>query len=488
MDEANPPESPEAPAEIAAVPDEQPVEAGDGATEAGETAPVDALAATRAEPGANDRVQPAQPQSPLDQPERGQPPAAAPKADASDKSPAVAEAARGTDSAQSAVAKSEPAARDEGPLAQETTPAVDVDARLADPLAGIEFKRVSLADFCDFLSRLTTVPITLDVDALSLAGRRVSDLVTIDAKDTTVGAALETVLTPRGLAYVVRDQQLVITTQAPAAEGILEAKYDVSDLEAAGVDANRLAVLVARFVAPWSWQEHGGTAGVKGAQGELIVEQTAVEQRHAAAFLDRLRLARGLPAKGALRPDEASLKSRYSRARANLDKEVTANFSLETPLADVLSWLGRATGTRILIDEESLAEAGQSGRAPATLAADHQPLHEALVALLNPLSLTFRVVDEKTIQVFDKQLLAERVEFELYPVGDLLDGGLDPKQLLVKLREHVDPGSWTEGSGLGAMELDEASKYLLVVQSPAAQIRLENLLSRAKTGNRPRPK
>ena len=38
--------------------------------------------------------------------------------------------------------------------------------------------------------------------------------------------------------------------------------------------------------------------------------------------------------------------------------------------------------------------------------------------------------------------------------------------MLTRLRDKFDPASWTEGGGLGAIELDEAGKYLLVVQSP----------------------
>jgi hypothetical protein len=490
----------EPPQEIAA-PENAPAETVADVEEAA-MPPADAIAdePARQRPAAEDVAKSARVPGAFDRAQPGPQTAQGPNAGASNQEPAAGEIAGATNVATAKPEAAVPAApardareapardaRDEGPLAQETIPEVDVDARLADPLPGIEFKRISLAGFCDFLSQLSTIPITIDVDALALAGRRVNDLVTIDAQDTTVGAALDTVLAPRGLAYVVRNEQLIVTSQAPSAEGILEVKYDVTDLEAAGFDANRLAVLVTRFVAPRSWQERGGKAGLKASQGELLVEQTPLEQRHTAVFLDKLRLARGLAAKGGLRPDEASLKSRYNRAKANLDKEVTANFSLETPLAEVLSWLGRATGTRILIDEASLAEAGQSGRAPATLVADHQPLHEVLVALLTPLRMTFRVVDEKTVQVFDKQLVPERVEFELYAVSDLLASRLDPKELLAKLREHVDPASWTEDSGIGAMELDEAGKQLLVIQSPAAQIRLENLLSRAKPGNRPRP-
>ena len=80
-------------------------------------------------------------------------------------------------------------ADDELLVGQETRPVIDLAARLADPLPGLQLKRTPLADFCDFLARLSTVPITLDTEALAAAGVRVTDAISISAADTTVGDA-----------------------------------------------------------------------------------------------------------------------------------------------------------------------------------------------------------------------------------------------------------------------------------------------------------
>ena len=373
-------------------------------------------------------------------------------------------------------------------VAQETMPQIDVAARLADSLPGVQFKRVPLADFCDFLSRLSTVPITLDVDALAAAGVRVNDPVSVSAADTTVGAALDAGISKYGLVHVIEGQQLIITSTAGQSDALTTARYDVHDLAPEGrEETDRLALQVARYVAPATWHDRGGKAHVESADGELIVEQTPLAQRSVTAFLDKLRQARGLVAKGTSRQEDAALKTRYGRAKATLDKVVTANFAIETPMADVLAWLGRSTGARILIDEASLWETGSWPRIPATVVADHQPLHEVLTALLGPAGMTYRVVDERTIQVFAIRAAAERYEFEVYPVRDLLAGRLDSKELLARLREQFDPATWTEGGGSGAIDIDASGKFLLVLQSPEAQVRLENLLVRAQSGKRKTP-
>jgi hypothetical protein len=370
-------------------------------------------------------------------------------------------------------------------VAQETAPQIDIPERLDDPLTALQFKRVTLADFCDFLSRLSTIPITLDVDGMAAIGARASDLISITAEDTTVGQALVEVLAKRGLVHVIRGQQLIVTSPEGRASGQATIRYDVHDLAAAGGgDAGHLATLVARYVAPAAWQEHGGNGHITTNDDELIVEQTPLVQRRVVDFLNKLRVVRGVAAKDAARDDEVSLKTRYSRAKTILDKQVTANFGMETPLCEVLAWLARNTGARILIDEASLDEAGLWCRSPVTVIADHEAFYEVLTGLLTPAGMTYRIVDERTIQVFARRALANRLEFEIYPVTGLLANRLDPQEMLTRLRDRFDAASWTDGGGLGSVELDEAGKCLLVVQTPESQIRMEHLLLRAQAPNR----
>ena len=370
-------------------------------------------------------------------------------------------------------------------VGHESMPPVDVAARLDDPLPAVQFKRITLLDFCDFLSRLSTIPITLDTDALELVNVHPGDQVSLALEDTTVGNALTEVLAKRGLMFLVEGQQLIVTSPDRKAAKPASVSYDVRDL--AGQGGNDIAgvmTLVTRFVSPGRWQENGGQGHAKLSDGMLLVEQDPITQREVALFLDKLRQARGLVLKGNLKPEDVTLKSMYDRAKENLDKTVTANFSLESPLVDVLAWLSRATATRFVIDEASLAQAGLWSQVPATVVAEKQPLYEVLSALLSPIGMTYRIVDERTLQVFARQAQADRMECEIYSLKDLLAARLDASEIVERLRKQFDPASWTEGGGLGAIQFDEPSQSLLVVQTPEAQIRLENMLLR-QTGGAP---
>jgi len=357
---------------------------------------------------------------------------------------------------------------------------VDVPARLEDPLDKIDCRRVLLADLCDFLTDLSTIPITIDVDALATAGIAVDEPLAVHKSDTTVGELLTSVLDEHGLIYVIEGQQLLITSLAHRAAALTPVKYEVRELaDAEGKDANKLAAMIVRFVAPKSWAANGGVGVITIEGTTLVVNQTQAVHRRVSAFVEQLRVARGLKPRIAA-SDNDGPRSKYARAQERLQKVVTANYGIETPLSEILSWLGRATGTRIMIDGVSVAAAGRTPRSPVTLIADKQTLDEALTALLDPLELTFRVVDEKTLQVFAKKSLPDRAEFEIHPVGVLLTRGIESQRIIDLIREKIDPKSWAAGESV--IELDLPSKSLLVLQSPAAQMQLEKMLNKSRAG------
>lgn len=366
------------------------------------------------------------------------------------------------------------------PVAPRLRSPVDVQARLADPLPSVNFQRVALADFCDLIAQMTGVPITLDIDALAAAGIRASDPLSVRMNDTTVGDALAAALAERQLVYVVLGQHIVVGLSALRSAELAVAKYDIRDLAGTSADeAAHLINVVTRFVDPKSWQDRGGSGGIKIADGQLIVEQTPLAERQIATLLDALRAARGIATGGAAPRNAAPLATRYAGAKAMLDKHVTANFSLPAPLADILAWLGRSTGTSFLIDVGSLEHAGLSRDLPATFVVNDQPLEEALGALLEPLGCAFRIVDGRTFQVYARQAggAAEPQELELYAVGDLLVRGVDGARIITFLRDKVDPKCWADAGGAGDIEFDARGKCLIVRQSPGAQMALAKVLA-----------
>jgi hypothetical protein len=354
---------------------------------------------------------------------------------------------------------------------------VDVARRLADPLAGIETPGTPLADFLDRISDLTNIPITLEPDWLAFAPATPKSPIVIQAANTTVGDALTKALQPLRLAAVSTGDQLVVGLAQPQPAATIQVK--AQDLAASEDELNELAQMLKVLIEPGLWAgDDGGTITVDAAAGVLLVTHQKFVQAQVHLVCEKLRTARGRPNILKLDPALFQLQSRWARAQAKLQMPVSLNFSQPTRLVTVLDQLADAADLRILVDWRDVATLGWNPDADATLVAEKQPLAEALDTLLNPLELTWRVIDGSTLQVVTPTRLDQRHEVELYPAADLLEGDAAGEALVTKLQAALGPALFQDGGGSGELRLDVASKCLIAALPQPKQRELEALLAK----------
>ena len=354
---------------------------------------------------------------------------------------------------------------------------IDVPARLADPLPAIEAEGTPLADFLQVMSDLSTVPITLEPDALPLI--RVTPLtpVSLKAENTSVGGALTSALSPLGLEHIVTEGHVIV--RAVEASPPPTINYPVKDLTQGDEQAAaELAALLTNLVAPASWR-----AGEENASIAVTPDSFAIKQRravHAQLFFlcEKLRTARKLPPISRFDPALFKLDSRTQLAKAKLNAPITLNYSQPTRLEKILERLGKAAGVRILVDWRDIDTAGWNPDAEATLVADKQSLALALQALLEPMDLTWRIVDGQTLQVVTPAGLAARNEIELYPVGDLVTNDPTGEGLLARISGSI-PAAIPDGGPL-TVRYDEVGQCLIAALPQPQQQQLEVLLLRLR--------
>lgn len=353
----------------------------------------------------------------------------------------------------------------------------DIAARLDDRIPEIEYKR-TLSGLIELLSQISTVPISLDIEALSAAGVKPDARVAVKLANATVGEVLSAAIEPYDLRYVIVGRHVVVTDRRRGEEERSTVRYDVGDLTTRGsAGLVELEALLTRFVVPTSWQEAGGTGAIAQKDHTLVIEQTEPIQRQVADLLDRLRLARGLPvSRGEQRP--ATLATRFSRAKAMLAVPITATFREPTPLKQIAAHLETAAGIKIVFDGVALAEAGLSPTLAATLSATNQPLSAALDELLSPLRLTYRIVDAKTLQFTTAGEARDELEVEFYLVKKLLSADGSADKLMERIRKELARDSWDDVGGAATMAFDAPSSYLIVSQSQPVHRELEAWLAK----------
>lgn len=167
---------------------------------------------------------------------------------------------------------------------------------LAAPVT-VDFKGTKFEDAINELSRACGQPIVLDRASLEEAQINYDTTVTLQANGMSLRAALRQLLGRFGLAYVIRDQALEVTTESRAKELMVVRSYYIGDLLGNGglggvfdlvqrfqVDplaqakqAAQIIDMIETSIEPMSWQKNGGagTINYNAGTGSLIVKQSA---------------------------------------------------------------------------------------------------------------------------------------------------------------------------------------------------------------------
>lgn len=370
-----------------------------------------------------------------------------------------------------------------GPVSTGALTSQDVDEQLAVPIESLDFQRVPLARLLGMLSDMAAVPITLDPDALTMAGISASEEVTVHSRGTTIGALLTDVLAKHGLAYEQRGGGLAVVK--PNADRVRSVDYEVKDLVGPGdSEATQVADLVRRFVAPSSWQTEAPTHSIEVMGTSLRVRQTDQVHYQILTFCERLRLARNLPTRSRYPVERLTVEPVYQSLESQLAGSATFTFLPWTPLAEVFGHLQAATGTTVLVDWSALAELELAPSTPVACSIHDRPWHEALDAVLEPLGLTWWAVDDRTIQITSRDAVDHKLQIEFYPVADdALDQYGDPAAFVEAMRQELDERPDTaqhRDTRVLDLEFDARSQHLIVLGPPEAHRLVSRRLSESE--------
>ncbi|MBI2823898.1 MAG: hypothetical protein HYX69_04300 [Planctomycetia bacterium] len=172
----------------------------------------------------------------------------------------------------------------------------EVAAELRQPTA-FEFADTPLSDAVEFLAKKHDLEIQFDNKALAdlSLDPGVTPITLSVGRPTPLRSALERMLRPLDLTWMVRDEVLWITSATEAMEWTVTKVYPVDDLLNAAAappwSADDLLAAIATSIQPDSWNERGGPGAIARVGHMLVVAQNREGHEKLSHLLTQLRAA-----------------------------------------------------------------------------------------------------------------------------------------------------------------------------------------------------
>lgn len=168
-------------------------------------------------------------------------------------------------------------------------------------------KEVPLRQILDDLQCLDSIPIVMDRPALKDAGIDLDILVTIHLENTSLKTVLNHICRQAKLAWVLRDDAIVVTTPEVARGRLVTVRYPIEDLL---IDqkvltrkqqvryrlkwADMISHTITNSIAPDSWTDHGGKGSLTFSRSErafVIIQYHDVHEQIEAVLASLRRTA-----------------------------------------------------------------------------------------------------------------------------------------------------------------------------------------------------
>jgi len=357
---------------------------------------------------------------------------------------------------------------------------IDAPRRLLDPVASIQFKDAKLGDVLTFASEFSTVPITVEANALMQANISLSSRVSVDLKETTIGGVIRAAIQGFGLDYSLSGSYLVIHRASPPDSVLRVEKYDIGDLTRGQIAASQeLLELMQQMVSPASWQPAGGIGTIRLSGDALIVQQDEPSHFEIIRLCEKLRVASGLRPRSRYPAGLFQMENRRQQANDLLNTTIRVRHSSPTSFGEIVQNLAKSAEAQILVDWPALEKEGWNPNLNLNISVERQPLRETLGELLNPMNLTYRAESSDTLVVTTRPAETTRMDVEFHDIGRWIDG---PPEAIADLRNQVRAAVGGEqfASGRGGMAVYAPGRCLLVRLPQSKQTIVANFFATAK--------
>ena len=355
-----------------------------------------------------------------------------------------------------------------------------VFSKLSLPCAGAQYEDQPLFMVVNDVARWTGVPISFDAAAIRDGKIDIGQEISLTEQDTDFEALLR-----KALQSAQPKMELTYDGTGPATIAPIAfdpngkpTMLDLPNLEQA--DDERIESLTAtikKVVTPGVWRNESVQTNLQVQEGKLVMDATA-------PLRSRVQIARFVEgwnlSKAAVGTDDSppGLLPLFRRAEPLLAKAFTIDDKYPLSLEMYLEKVYSKTGAKIIVDWPSLVQEGwtPTARIPANVI--EASLEDFLQQICRAMSVTYRVVDETTIEITTYDSAAQKTDFEVYSVATILKDQYSPEDLLGGLQKAL--GLEVETQPNLRVELDAESQSLFVFAPQFVHRQIDAILQRLK--------
>lgn len=349
--------------------------------------------------------------------------------------------------------------------------AVDISARLGDPILRIEFKDMPLNEFSSFVTQMSTVPVTLDPLALQYADIEATKPISIQQAQTSVEGILEAAVRPFGLEVVATEHSARLQITQPLDGHQRTMRLDVADLANDPKEVADLAYLLTHLVEPFSWNHSRGEGLYRLDPGAIMITQNEVAHFKAMVFLEKMRAARGLqPGSSPSAPKGIVVETRSEQLSQALQEPMSLQIVVPTPMYKVIDQLEKKSGITILCDWDSLSLNKLGPATPVTMSAENMTKGEALDRFCHSWKLAALPINANTVQLVAETAVPVMPWLECY---DITSMNLSKSQATAMIHDAERQLGDLRKTGYGEVLYDPVSKYLWALLSRDDHQRLQ---------------
>lgn len=333
------------------------------------------------------------------------------------------------------------------------------------------------------------VALAVDQTALNAARIDYNHPVSGQFDEVPLGTALRTLVEPLGLSIAERAGVLTVTSPRLLLQTETRT-YSVSSLlgdAATGSPVSQrqsltlLADIIRSTIRPESWVERGGPASIQPYETtlSLVIRQTPEAHEDIASLFYSLRQH-----SNAQWPPRNAQERRLRHWR-RIDRLIDISVK-DKPLDQVLRRLCEDCQLKYVVDTAAIAEAGLDSAVRVTGEYQQVPLYRCVEKLCNATQGLTVEYHEDTLRLTTRRSYHQAIEYEVYPVADLVAPTVSPTKgweslmqvgapgrvpvsddfrLALAIKANVDYLSWSEVGGPGDLKYYPATNVLAVRQT-----------------------